>query len=161
MSNRTFTKAELNGMTGKALKRMCIDELGIVGTSKLWKEEVIKKILKTHGPGKYGSTITKTAAVAKKEPIKGIDFSGHSVITKPGNAFGQKTSTTIQVSCGASSGAFPVAGRTVKEVGEFLREVLNVDQLSTGLVNGKEAAADYQLKPGDALEFLKPAGKKG
>lgn len=160
MSNRTFTKAELNGMTDKALKRMCIDELGIVGVSKLWKEEVIKKILKTHGPGKAGVTIAKSAA-ATKEPLKAIDFSGHSVMTKPSNAFGKKTSTTIQVSCGASSGAFPVAGRTVKEVGDFLREVLNVDQLSTGLVNGKEVSADYQLVPGDSLEFLKPAGKKG
>ncbi len=158
MSNRTFTKAELNGMTSKALKRMCIDELGIVGVSKLWKDEVIQKILKTNGPKKAKATITKPTT---KTPLKGIDFSGHSVITKPGAGFGKKTSTTIQVSCGASSGAFPVADRTVKEVGEFLREVLNVDQLSTGLVNGQEVSADYKLKPGDALEFLKPAGKKG
>lgn len=157
MSN--FTKAQLEAMTDKALKRMCIDELGMVGVSKLWKQDVIKKILKDHGPAKAGATIAKKPT--GKGPLQGIDFSGHSVMTKPGNAFGKKTSTTIQVSCGASSGAFPVIDRTVKEVGDFLREVLNVDKLSTGLVNGQEVSADYKLKPGDSLEFLKPAGKKG
>jgi len=159
MSNRTFSKAELMSMTSKALKRMCIDELSIVGVSKKSKEVVINTILANHGPKAGGASIaTKTK---KAGPLKGIEFTGHSVMTKPGNAFGKKTSTTIQVSCGASSGTFPVAGRTVKEVGEFLREVLNVDKLSTGLVNGKDAAADYVLKAGDSLEFLKPAGKKG
>ena len=69
--------------------------------------------------------------------------------------------TTIQVSCGASSGAFPVEGKNVREVGEFLREVLNVDKLSTGLVNGKEVQGDYVLKSGDNLEFMKPSGRKG
>jgi len=49
----------------------------------------------------------------------------------------------------------------LKEVGDFIREVLNVDRLSTGLVNGKEVPGDYILKEGDNLEFLKPAGKKG
>lgn len=156
MSNRTFTKAELEAMTSKGLKRMCIDELSISGVSKRSKSEVINAILANHGSKAAGATIA-----AKKEPLKGIEFTGHSVMKRPDASFGKRTSTTIQVSCGASSGTFPVAGRTVKEVGEFLREVLNVDRLSTGLVNGKDVSADYVLKAGDALEFLKPAGKKG
>lgn len=154
--SRTFTRAELEAQTSKSLKRMCIDELGIVGVSKKDKEAVIQAILAKGGASSRGGSISKKAA-----PLKGIEFTGQSTMTKPGAGFGKKTSTTIQVSCGASSGTFPVAGRTVKEVGEFLREVLNVDRLSTGLVNGSEAAADYVLKPGDTLEFLKPAGKKG
>ena len=93
--------------------------------------------------------------------MEGIEFKAQSTLTKPGAPFGHKTTTTVHVSCGASSGNFPVAGRSVKEVGEFLREVLNVDRLSTGLVNGKDVDADYTIKPGDHLEFLKPAGKKG
>ncbi len=93
--------------------------------------------------------------------MKGVEFTAQSTLTKPEAPFGNKTTTTVHVSCGASSGNFPVAGRTVKEVGEFLREVLNVDSLSTGLVNGKDVDAGYVIKPGDNLEFLKPAGKKG
>jgi hypothetical protein len=161
MSNRTYTRAELESKRDKELKRMCANDLSIPGMWKQNKATVINTILAKQGEkAAGGATIAKTATAAK-EPLKGVDFTGHSVMTRPDQPFGKKTSTTIQVSCGASSGAFPVAGRTVKEVGEFLREVLNVDQLSTGLVNGKEAAADYQLKPGDSLEFLKPAGKKG
>jgi len=155
---KVYTRAELEAMTDKGLKSLCIHTLGIHGVSKKLKHEVVNTILSNQrkSGATAGATVAKTA-----EPIKGVEFSGHSVMTKPGAPFGKKTSTTIQVSCGASSGTFPLAGRTVKEVGEFLREVLNVDKLSTGLVNGKEAGADYQLKPGDALEFLKPAGKKG
>lgn len=152
--SRTFTRAQLEEQTSKALKRMCIDELGIVGVSKKDKEAVIQAILAKGGAG--SATVSKG-----KDPLKGIEFTGQSTMTKPEAGFGKKTSTTIQVSCGASSGTFPVAGRTVKEVGEFLREVLNVDRLSTGLVNGSDADAEYVLKPGDTLEFLKPAGKKG
>ena len=95
------------------------------------------------------------------EKLTGIQFTGQSTITKPDAPFGSRATTTIHVSCGASSGNFPVAGKSVKEVGDFLREVLNVDRLSTGLVNGKEVDAEYVLNSGDNLEFLKPAGKKG
>lgn len=156
----TFTYEQLNAKTAVELKRMCVDELAIPGMTKKPKEVVIKAILAKFG-GTAAATKTAAAAAPAKEKMSGVAFSAHSVMTKPGAAFGQKTSTTIQVSCGASSGNFPVAGRAVAEVGDFLREVLNVDKLSTGLVNGKEVGADYVLKPGDTLEFLKPAGKKG
>ncbi len=152
---RSFTKADLEAKTSKDLKRMCVDELGIVGVTKKPKDDVINAILAQYkGAGK--------ATIAKKpEKITGIEFKAQSTLTKPSAPFGSKTTTTIHVSCGASSGNFPVAGKTVKDVGDFLREVLNVDRLSTGLVNGKEVGADYVLKNGDSLEYLKPAGKKG
>lgn len=144
----SYTREQLEEKTCKELKRMCIDELGITGVSKKVKDIVIDAIL-----DKYES---ETEA-----PMSGVAFSGHSVMTKPDAEFGSRTTTTIHVSCGASSGNFPVVGRSVRQVGEFLREVLNVDQLSTGLVNGKEVDAEYILQQGDNLEFLKPAGKKG
>jgi hypothetical protein len=162
MSNRTFTRAELEAMRDKDMKRMCANELGIPGMWKKNKGEVINTILAKQGEKAAGSaSISKTPAAGASVPLQGIDFTGHSVMTKPTAPKGGKTSTTIQVSCGASSGAFPVVGRTVNEVGDFLREVLNVDKLSTGLVNGQEVKGDYKLKAGDTLEFLKPAGKKG
>jgi len=154
----TFTKDQLEGKTAVELKRLCVDELAIPGMTKKPKDIVVAAILAKFGGS--GATVTKAAA-AKSAPMGGVSFQAQSVLTKPGGAFGQKTTTTIQVSCGASSGNFPVAGRSVKEVGEFLREVLNVDRLSTGLVNGKEVGAEYTLQPGDTLEYLKPAGKKG
>jgi len=154
----TFTREQLEAKTAVELKRMCVDELAIPGMTKKAKDIVIAAILEKFGAS--GATVAKAAA-AKPAAMAGVAFEAQSVLTKPGASFGQKTTTTIQVSCGASSGNFPVAGRSVKEVGDFLREVLNVDRLSTGLVNGKEVGAEYVLKPGDTLEYLKPAGKKG
>lgn len=155
----TFTREQLEGKTAVELKRMCVDELAIPGMTKKPKDVVIAAIL-----DKFGAAPSASMAAAPAAPaggMSGVAFQAHSVVTKPEAPFGGKTSTTIQVSCGASTGNFPVAGRSVVEVGEFLREVLNVDKLSTGLVNGSEVGADYVLKPGDTLEFLKPAGKKG
>lgn len=169
-----FTREELEETTAKDLKRLCVDELGLVGMSKKPKDEVVNAILDdfSMAPKGSGATAIPEAAVSAVAPLKGpvssnakeitgIEFAARSIMTKPAAPKGGKTTTTIHVSCGASSGNFPVAGKTVKEVGDFLREVLNVDELSTGIVNGKEVAADYKLKDGDNLEYLKPAGKKG
>jgi len=164
MARKKFTREQLEAKRSKDLKEMCVYELEIPGMSKKRKEDVIVAILAQYGvAGTTASKATASKATVSKESGKltGMEFTAQSTLTKPGNAFGQRTTTTIHVSCGASSGNFPVAGRTVKQVGEFLREVLNVDQLSTGLVNGRESGADYILKEGDTLEFLKPAGKKG
>jgi hypothetical protein len=150
----TFTKDQLEDKTARELKRMCVYELDIPGMTKKTKDVVISAIM-----AQYGAPAR--ARISKSEPVTGIEFTGRSVMTKPDGEFGARTTTTIHVSCGASSGNFPVVGRTVKQVGEFLREVLNVDQLSTGLINGKEVDGDYVLKQSDNLEFLKPAGKKG
>jgi hypothetical protein len=143
-----YTRENLEGMTVKDLRRLCVDNLGIPGMTKKRKDVIIDGILLADSPD-----VT--------DKLEGIAFEGHSVMSKPDAPFGQKTSTTIRVTCGASTGAFPVEGKTVAEVGEFLREVLNVDKLSTGLVNGKEVDGDYELAAGDSLEFMKPAGRKG
>ena len=151
----SFTREQLEARTSKDLKNMCVYELNLPGLTKKDKDTVINAILASYGAK---AAVAPSAAAG---PVTGVEFTGRSVITKPGASFGQRATTTLHVSCGASSGNFPVVGRSVKQVGEFLREVLNVDKLSTGLVNGKEVDADYILKQGDNLEFLKPAGKKG
>jgi hypothetical protein len=159
----SFTREQLEEMTSRELKEMCAYELDMPGYSKKTKDVVIDAIL-----AKYGKKTAALKVAAAKSPISkasgpmsGVEFQAQSVLTKPDAPFGSKTTTTIHVSCGASSGNFPVAGRTVGQVGDFLREVLNVDKLSTGLVNGKEVSPDYVLKSGDSLEYLKPAGRKG
>lgn len=153
-----YNREQLEGMTARELKEMCAYELDMPGYSKKTKDVVIDAIL-----AKYGTKAAKAsvAPVKASGPMTGVEFNAQSVLTKPDAPFGSKTTTTIHVSCGASSGNFPVAGRTVGQVGEFLREVLNVDKLSTGLVNGKDVSPDYVLKNGDSLEFLKPSGRKG
>lgn len=165
IENVTFTREALEAMGDKKIKRMAFNELGLVGLSKLTKSETIDAILDVfgeEGDDGNGATITKAEAAPKADaPMTGVEFGATSTLTKPDGAFGHRTTTTIHVSCGASSGNFPVAGKKVVEVGDFLREVLNVDRLSTGLVNGNEVSPDYILKEGDNLEFLKPAGKKG
>ena len=166
-----FTREELEERTAKDLKRLCVDELGLVGMSKQPKDAVVTAILDNFAmaPAGGASAPTPVAEVAplrgpvssNAKEITGIEFAARSIMTKPSAPKGGKTTTTIHVSCGASSGNFPVAGKTVKEVGDFLREVLNVDELSTGIVNGNAVDANYKLKDGDNLEYLKPAGKKG
>jgi hypothetical protein len=136
-------------MTVRELRKLVVD-LGIVGYTKKRKDVIVNAIL-----------LSQEDDEPNAEKVTGVEFDGHSVLTKPEAPFGHKTTTTIRVTCGASTGNFPVEGKTVGEVGEFLREVLNVDKLSTGLVNGAEVDPDYELKQGDSLEFLKPAGKKG
>ena len=158
---KVYSRSDLEGMTAKGLKKMAFNQLGLVGLSKKPKDDVVDAILASQDGGAAISP-KKAARKAKAAgPMTGIQFTGSSVLSNPSAPFGSKTTTTIHVSCGASSGSFPVMGKTVREVGEFLREVLNVDRLSTGLVNGKEADAGYVLKSGDRLEFLKPAGRKG
>jgi len=159
----TFTREQLEAKTVNELKNMCVYELSLPGLTKQNKTTVIDAIMGS----KWGrKTRTVKTAAPVKAPVKasameGVEFKAQSTLTKPDAPFGSKTTTTVHVSCGASAGNFPVAGRTVKEIGEFLREVLNVDRLSTGLVNSKDVDASYVIKPGDHLEFLKPAGKKG
>ena len=136
------------------LKRMAFQELGISGVSKSTKDEVVSAIL-AHQDGK----VSEVQATGK--PMGGLQAKLTSVMNRPDAKFGHKTATTIEVTCGANTGNFPVTGRRVGEVAEYLREVLNVTRMSTGLVNGKEKGNDYVLKEGDRLEFLKPTGKKG
>ena len=157
---KKYSRNQLEAMTSKELKSMALHYLGLGGLSKKVKDDVVDAVIAFQDGGKKAGVAPKKAAKSSG-PIKGLNFSGQSVLTKPDARFGGKTTTTIHVSCGASSGQFPVAGKSVREVGEFLREVLNVDRISTGLVNGKEADAGYILKSGDRLEFLKPAGRKG
>lgn len=156
----TFTREQLELKTVPELRRMCVYELNITGMTKRPKEVIIDAIMT-----KFGARVNRPYASEEREEtpvgITGVEFTGRSILTKPGGQFGQRTTTTIHVSCGAASGSFPVVGRSVVQVADFLREVLNVDTLSTGLVNGKEVPQTYILKPGDALEFMKPAGTKG
>ncbi len=151
-----YTKEELQNKTVVELRQICVHTLEIPGMTKKRKDIIIEAILKNTRSIKKKIT-TKT----QNNKVTGLDGSFTSSLTNPNASFGNKTKTTIQVSAGASSGKFPVVGKSVGVVSEFLREVLNVARMSKGLVNGKEVLDGYVLKDGDILEFIKPAGKKG
>lgn len=149
-----MTREELTNKTVAELRQMCVHELEIPGMTKKRKDVIIDVILK--------KTKTKTKTITIQDPnVESIEGTFSSQLTTPGAKFGNKATTTIRVSAGASSGDFPVVGKTVGAVSEFLREVLNVARMSRGIVNGNKVEDNYVLKAGDILEYLKPAGSKG
>ncbi len=67
----------------------------------------------------------------------------------------------VKVSYGVHSLEAAIAGKSVGEVRQVLREPLNIDPRALALVNGRDVAASYLLKVGDQLEFVRLAGEKG
>jgi len=156
-----FSLADLEKKTVAELREMARN-LGITGVAKKAKAIVIDKLLGATGGEKTAPAEKAPIPMKKAEgPVTSAEFFMHSTLTKPTAKFGDKTTTTIRVSCGASTGNFNVVGRSVSAVSEFLREVLNIDKMASGLVNGKTVNPEYVLRDGDSLEFIKPAGSKG
>ncbi len=149
-----MTRAELEAKTVDELRSICT-RFGIVGMSKKRKDIIVDALLSYYRQDTVSGNKTGSQNLDEMRSVL------HSKVTNPSSSEGNKTTTTILVSCGASYGNFPVVGKTVGAVAEFLREVLNVDRMSRGVVNGKEVEDSYCLKEGDNLEFLKPAGRKG
>ena len=139
-----YTKESLEEKTVVELRSICRNE-GIAGMSKKRKSIIIDAILSEENQGE----------------ITAIEASFKSNITHPEKEFGDRATTTVTVSCGANTGDFNVTGKKVGAVAEILREVLNVDRLSKGVVNGDYVEDTYELKAGDSLEFIKDAGVKG
>jgi hypothetical protein len=147
-----YKRETLEAKTVRDLRQLVV-KLGIVGYTKKPKSVIIDAIMAKHGVA--GATASIAADGPAVKPLDGGGSIFPFLSTKPGLKKGDRLSTTLQILWSF------LRPRSVAEVGDFLREVLNVDKLSTGLVNGKEVAGDYKLKAGDTLEFLKPAGKKG
>ncbi len=74
---------------------------------------------------------------------------------------GQVRSGQVKVSYGVHSLEAAIAGKSVGEVRQTLKEPLNIDPRALALVNGRDVAATYLLKEGDQLEFVRLAGEKG
>ena len=150
---------ELRSLTVKELKEECRDQ-GLTGYSKLSKDALVKALVANNRKNARGATIKPVKGKGKqapstKGPLRDISFEVESHKT------GSKIDSMITCSSGVNSGEFPVVGRSVAEVADFLKEILNVSSMADGLVNGDKAAASYILQEGDTLEFVKPAGSKG
>jgi hypothetical protein len=73
----------------------------------------------------------------------------------------QARTRQVKISYGVHSLEAGIAGQSVGEVRQALKEPLNIDPRALALVNGRDAAASYVLKEGDQLEFVRLAGEKG
>ncbi len=147
---KIYSEEQLFEKTNDELREIC-RQRNITGMSKQRKEVLVDALLETQQEGNTNGG----------KDIRGVAGEFTSVLTKPEARQGDKTTTTIRVSSGATSNMFPVVGRSVGQVMDFMREVLNVSKLSSAVVNGNEVDGSYILKAGDSLEFLKPAGSKG
>jgi len=154
-----FTREELEVLTVKALRRMCVDDLGIVGVTKKPKGVIIDAILANQGGVK--SAKAEPVKAAPLGPIKDMNFMGKSQFMSNSAKPGNKYTTTIYMACGVNNGNFSVVGRTVEDAIATFGEILNADIKSTPIVNGEAASLSYVLKEGDVVELLKPAGRKG
>lgn len=136
-----ISRDTLEARTTDELRYMAVD-MGIRGMGKSRKGDLVDAILSVGAGG--------------PDEVHAVQGS-FSVQNVPDSDEGAK----IKVSCGASSGRFPVVGKEVAAVSAFLSEVLNIDATADPIVNGEEVDGDYTLNDGDTLEFTKRAGRKG
>jgi hypothetical protein len=74
---------------------------------------------------------------------------------------GKAQTGLVKISYGVHNLEAAIAGKSVSEVRQSLKEPLNIDPRALALVNGRDVAASYVLKQGDQLEFVRLAGEKG
>lgn len=155
----TYTNEELWNKTVTELREMCT-RYGITGMSKRRKEDIIEAIEDYYDDA---DEAVDSAPVVGVSSSSIVSMNAHLSSYKNPDSKNEddKYVTNLTVSCGAASGNFPVVGKTVGAVAEFLREVLNIDRLSVGVVNGEEVDDSYVLSTNDTLEFLKAGGRKG
>jgi hypothetical protein len=67
----------------------------------------------------------------------------------------------VKISYGVHNLEAAIAGKSISEVRQSLKEPLNIDPRALALVNGRDVAASHILKQGDQLEFVRLAGEKG
>jgi hypothetical protein len=157
MGKAKWTVEALEKHTVSHLRDLC-KKHNVPGMSKKRKEVIIEAL--SAKKSRKRDTASMSREVDNSGEVTAVECNVRSVMTKPGSSSG-RISSTIQVSCGASSGEYPVVGKKVGAVAEFLREVLNVPSTPKMLVNGKEVASSYILKDADNVEFMKPSGRKG
>ena len=67
----------------------------------------------------------------------------------------------VQVIWGSMTESLELADMSVSDVFRMLQAPFNIAPAVAALVNGDAVDGEYQLRPGDELEFTRPAGEKG
>jgi hypothetical protein len=70
-------------------------------------------------------------------------------------------SGVVKVSYGVHNLEAAIAGKSGREVRRSLKEPLNIDPRALALVNSRDVAVSYILKPGGQPEFVRLAEEKG
>jgi hypothetical protein len=67
-----------------------------------------------------------------------------------------------RIICGANVQELEeVAGMKLGEIKSRLTDVLNIPTPVQAIVGGQTVSDDYEIKEGDQVELVKPAGEKG
>ena len=72
-----------------------------------------------------------------------------------------KTQDQVRVLYGVHSLEANLAGRTVADVRQALRQALNISPQAVAVVDGREVEEGFILLAGQQLEFVRLAGEKG
>lgn len=163
---RIFSKDELNEKTVMELRELC-RTYDISGMSKARKDEIISVLLKFYRKAQKDSQSKEEKETEKSSKNEqGSKSSGKIAYLNAGMHTFLKEDNTyetmVNVSCGAASSNFPVVGKTVGQVRDFYREILNIGFDAKAILNGENEVDNTTiLKTGDNLEFIRPAGVKG
>jgi hypothetical protein len=150
-----YDKSALEAKTVRELKEIATD-LKLKFRSKEVKPNLIAAIISAQRSSSRSGSASKPAAnVASSKPLSSVQA------TLESEKEGGRYTNTILVSCGASTGNFPVVGKRISEVASFLKDALNISIDSQPLVNGNEVSESYILGNKDVLEFVAKAGRKG
>lgn len=154
----TFTRRELSNKSKAELKDIC-DELGIYYRAKSTNDLLVNLILNNQELEEDNPIDESLDSEPSSETSDSVSYlnAGLAAVREEDGS----VSALIYVTCGASTGNFPIVGKSVAAAGELLREALNIDISSTPIVNGLRVSWDYVVEEGDSLEFTKPSGRKG
>jgi len=154
-----YDRGILNSKTRAELRAIATEEFGLKKVKvKELKDNLVNAIMqaqRSSNSSKPASQKTVESPKAATTPFNTLNAFLES--DKTGNNY----TNTVTVSCGSSTGNYPVIGRKVSEVSVFLKEALNISVDSKPLVNGKEVTESYVLQNKDELEFVAVAGRKG
>jgi len=152
-----YDKAALEAKTIRELKEIA-SGLNLKFKVKEVKSNLVSAIISAQRSSTRagsGSGKASTGNVPSSKPLTSVQA------TLESEKEGGRYTNTILVSCGASSGNFPVVGKRISEVASFLKEALNIAIDSQPVVNGHEVSESYVLGNKDVLEFVAKAGRKG
>ena len=82
-------------------------------------------------------------------------------ITRTKTAGQPQAQDQVRVLYGVHSLEADLAGRTVADIRQALRQALNISPQAVAVVDGREVQEGFTLLAGQQLEFVRLAGEKG
>lgn len=127
----SYSRVELEAKNREELRTIC-GNLGVYCTTKTRKDDLIDGIIEKTGEVSSASAALEVDVDAPEYPGD-MDSISSVIHAHRGD---DETNLLVSVSCGSSNGNFPVVGKSVTEVSNFLREILNISATGEPIVNG-------------------------